>query len=79
MYVFLILSLLFFPTVALRNFISAACSLPSLCTRQCLSSMYQNAVVTVLKLGFEVFTAVSMKMAVFWVVAPCSLVEVYQR
>jgi hypothetical protein len=23
--------------------------------------------------------AVSMKMAVFWVVAPCSLVEVYQR
>jgi hypothetical protein len=29
--------------------------------------------------GFEVFTAVSTKMAVFWVVAPCSLVEVYQR
>jgi hypothetical protein len=29
--------------------------------------------------GFEVLTAVSMKMAVFWVVAPCSLVEVYQR
>jgi hypothetical protein len=29
--------------------------------------------------GFEVFTAVSMKMAVFWVVAPCSLVEFYQR
>jgi hypothetical protein len=26
--------------------------------------------------GFEVFTAVSMKIAVFWVVAPCSLVEV---
>jgi hypothetical protein len=25
------------------------------------------------------FTAASMKMAVFWVVAPCSLVEVYQR
>jgi hypothetical protein len=25
-------------------------------------------------LGFEVFTAVSMKMAVFWVVAPCSLI-----
>jgi hypothetical protein len=23
--------------------------------------------------------AVSMKMAVFWVVVPCSLVEVYQR
>jgi hypothetical protein len=29
--------------------------------------------------GFEVLTAVSSKMAVFWVVAPCSLVAVYQR
>jgi hypothetical protein len=29
--------------------------------------------------GFEVLMAVSTKMAVFWVVAPCSLVEVYQR
>jgi hypothetical protein len=29
--------------------------------------------------GFEVLTAVSMKISVFWVVAPCSLVEVYQR
>jgi hypothetical protein len=29
--------------------------------------------------GFEVLTAVSTKMAVFWVVAPCSLVEFYQR
>jgi hypothetical protein len=29
--------------------------------------------------GSEVLTAVSTKMAVFWVVAPCSLVEVYQR
>jgi hypothetical protein len=28
-------------------------------------------------LGFEVLTAASTKMAVFWVVAPCSLVEVY--
>jgi Co/Zn/Cd efflux system component len=28
---------------------------------------------------FEVLTAVSMKIAVFWVVAPYSLVEVYQR
>jgi hypothetical protein len=26
-----------------------------------------------MKIGFEVLTAVSMKMAVFWVVAPCSL------
>jgi hypothetical protein len=31
------------------------------------------------RVGFEVLTAVSMKIAVFWVVAPCSLVEVYQR
>jgi hypothetical protein len=29
--------------------------------------------------GFEVLTAVSTKTAVFWVVAPCSLLEVYQR
>jgi hypothetical protein len=29
--------------------------------------------------GFDVLTAVGTKMAVFWVVAPCSLVEVYQR
>jgi hypothetical protein len=29
--------------------------------------------------GFEVLTAVNTKMAVFWVVVPCSLVEVYQR
>jgi hypothetical protein len=29
--------------------------------------------------GFEVFMAVGMKMAVFWVLAPCSLVEIYQR
>jgi hypothetical protein len=31
------------------------------------------------QVGFEVLMAVSTKMAVFWVVAPCSLVEVYQR
>jgi hypothetical protein len=30
------------------------------------------------EVGFEVLTVVSMKMAVFWVVAPCSLVKVYQ-
>jgi hypothetical protein len=27
----------------------------------------------------EVLTAVSMKMAVFWVAVPCSLVDIYQR
>jgi hypothetical protein len=31
-----------------------------------------------LQVGFEVLTAVSTNMAIFWVVAPCSLVEVYQ-
>jgi hypothetical protein len=31
------------------------------------------------EVGFEVLTAVSKKMAVFWVVAPCNLVEIYQR
>jgi hypothetical protein len=31
------------------------------------------------RVRFEVLTAVSTRMAVFWVVAPCSLVEVYQR
>jgi hypothetical protein len=31
------------------------------------------------QVGFEVLTAVSTKMAVFWVVALCNLVEVYQR
>jgi hypothetical protein len=36
-------------------------------------------VVTDMYVGFEVLTAVSMKIAVFWVVAPCSLVEIYQR
>jgi hypothetical protein len=31
------------------------------------------------KVGFEVLKAVGTKMAVFWVVAPCSMVEIYQR
>jgi hypothetical protein len=35
--------------------------------------------ITKFLVGFEVLTAVSMKMTVFWVVAQCSLVEVYQR
>jgi hypothetical protein len=29
--------------------------------------------------GFEVLTVASMKMAIFWVVELCNLVEVYQR
>jgi hypothetical protein len=39
----------------------------------------QKAIISIIKVGFEVLTAVGMKMAIFWVVAPCSLVEVYQR
>jgi hypothetical protein len=31
---------------------------------------------TLSKVGFEVLTAVGTKMAVFWVIAPCSLEEV---
>jgi hypothetical protein len=31
----------------------------------------------IIAMRFQVFTAVSMKVAVFWVVAPCSLVKVY--
>jgi hypothetical protein len=27
--------------------------------------------------GFQVLTAAGMKVAVFWVVVPCSLVEIY--
>jgi hypothetical protein len=32
-----------------------------------------------LKVRFQVLTAVSIKMTVFWYVVPCSLVEVYRR
>jgi hypothetical protein len=35
--------------------------------------------IEVYQVGFNVITAVSMKMVVFWVIAPCSLVEVYGR
>jgi hypothetical protein len=30
-----------------------------------------------IQLGFRVLTAASKKMVVFWVVTPCSLVEIY--
>jgi hypothetical protein len=36
-----------------------------------------NSIRNWLKLRYEVLTAANIKMAVFWVVAPCSLVEVY--
>jgi hypothetical protein len=35
--------------------------------------------IVITEVGFEVLTVVSTKTAVFWVVAPCSLVEVYRR
>jgi hypothetical protein len=38
-----------------------------------------NSESVIIHVGFEVLTAVSTKMAVFWVVAPCSVVEVNQR
>jgi hypothetical protein len=41
--------------------------------------VFQIRIIILNIVGFEVLTAVSMKIAVFWVVAPCSLVEVYQR
>jgi hypothetical protein len=40
--------------------------------------MTKNVSLTKL-LRFQVLTTSNMKMAVFWVVAPCSLVEVYRR
>jgi hypothetical protein len=41
-----------------------------------LPSRTLSSKISSLQVGYEVLTAASMKMAVFWVVAPCSLVEV---
>jgi hypothetical protein len=72
------------------SFVSAASgviSIPGIipaCARICgsmgrkLSTQKKTYTSTAL-VGFEVLTTVSTKMAVFWVVAPCSLVEVYRR
>jgi hypothetical protein len=38
-----------------------------------------NVMCKTCRVGLEVLTAVSTKVAVSWVVAPCSLAEVYQR
>jgi hypothetical protein len=35
--------------------------------------------IKIIQFRFQILTAVSIKMAVFWVVAPCHLVEVYQH
>jgi hypothetical protein len=43
-----------------------------------LRQHFTNVQLFCYKVVFEVLTAVSTKMAVFWVVAPWSLVEVYQ-
>jgi hypothetical protein len=39
----------------------------------------RNYLIEVDSIRLKVLTAMSMKMAVFWVVAPCSLVKVHQR
>jgi hypothetical protein len=44
-----------------------------------LSVGISYAVLTVEGIRFQVLTAVGTKMAVFWVVAPCSLIEIYQH
>jgi hypothetical protein len=48
-----------------------------MCVRVCGFVIFRQQCLDVV--GFYVLTAVSMKMAVFWVVAPYSLVEVYLR
>jgi hypothetical protein len=47
--------------------------------KQSIHELYRVVQKEVYKVGFEVLTAVGTKIAVFWVVAPCSLVEVNQR
>jgi hypothetical protein len=42
-------------------------------------SRFGNHWLTQIWVGFQVLTAASMKMAVFWIVAPWDLVEVYRR
>jgi hypothetical protein len=50
------------------------------CPEWDLNQLFQNVIeLTVLCVRFQVLTAASMTMPVFWVVAPCSLVEVYRR
>jgi hypothetical protein len=44
-----------------------------------MSKGYTPTYYTVKRGRMQVLTAASMKMAVFWVVAPCGLVEVYRR
>jgi hypothetical protein len=61
--------------------------LPNFCIKTAMFSTFSNhkalnfpKIINNNKMvGFEVLTAVSTKMAVFWVVAPCSLVDVYRR
>jgi hypothetical protein len=48
-------------------------------TRVDINWTLPNIITYVNAVGFEVLAAVSTKMAVFWVVVPCSLVEVYRR
>jgi hypothetical protein len=43
-----------------------------------VANPFTSQCMTVIKV-FQVFTAMSMKMAVFWVTVPCSLVEIDRR
>jgi uncharacterized protein (UPF0254 family) len=52
-----------------KNFISVSCHIQIMLYEGCKTP--ENV-------GFEVLTEVSTEMAVFWVVAPSTLVEVYQ-
>jgi hypothetical protein len=71
-----------FKAVHTRSVFYAACHIFSVVTARVwvkLRSVQSNLSDWIRFVGFEVLTAVSTKMAVFWVVAPCSLVEVYHR
>jgi hypothetical protein len=64
------------------NFLSLAFSyIKQRCyiSREPLTSLFIGDTNSKRKVTLEVLTAASMKIAVFWVVAPCSLVEVYRR
>jgi hypothetical protein len=48
-------------------------------TQENHSTIVAEQINQIYQVGFEILTAARMKMAVFWVVVPCSLVEVYRR
>jgi hypothetical protein len=56
-----------------KNLVQSSKPLTVDCESKRITVALSLSVVTVLKVRFQVLTAASMKMAVFWVVAPCSL------